>query len=88
MPSQGPQLLAPVNGPVIQAGSFRRGENAERARAALSGIGPVDVGTVDVGGQTYYRVLVGPFADGIEAASALPLVTDAGYGRAKIVLRN
>lgn len=83
-----PHLLAPVDGPAIQAGSFKSRDNAERARAALSEIAPVDVSEVDVGGEIFYRVLVGPFSDGIEAAAAFPLVTDAGYRGAKIVLRN
>lgn len=83
-----PQRVAPPDGPAIQAGSFKNKENAERARTVLSGIAPVDVAEVDVGGEVYYRVRVGPFPDGIAAAAALPRVTDAGYQGAKIVLRN
>jgi peptidoglycan lytic transglycosylase len=55
---------------------------------ALAEIGPVDVSAVDVGAETYYRVRVGPFADDIAAAAALPLVTGAGYDGAKILLQN
>lgn len=83
-----PYLVAPGGGPAIQAGSFRNKENAERARVVLSGIGPVNVDEVSVAGDTYYRVRVGPFSDGIAAAAALPQVTEAGYQGAKIILRN
>ncbi len=89
--SEGPEPmpdLNPVTGPSIQAGSFRSKENADRARETLLGIAPVHVNTVDVAGETYYRVLVGPFPDDIEAAAAVPLVADAGYQGAKIVLSN
>ena len=78
----------PASGPAIQAGSFKNRENADRALIVLSEVGPVDVAEVDVGGETYYRVRVGPFIDGIAAAAALPRVTEAGYQGAKIVLRN
>lgn len=88
-----PSRLAPpqsglLSGPAIQAGSFRNKDNAERARGVLSGIGPVDITEVDMNGETYYRVRVGPFADAINAAVALPLVTDAGYPGARILLQN
>lgn len=84
-----PQRVAPPgDGPAIQAGSFKNKENAERARAVLSGIAPVDVAEVDVAGEVFYRVRVGPFPDEIAAAAALPQVTEAGYQGAKIVLRN
>ena len=88
-----PQVLASERtsstvGPAIQAGSFRNKETAERARAVLSGIAPVDVDEVDVGGEIFYRVPVGPFHDEIAAASALPQVTEAGYQGARILFRN
>jgi peptidoglycan lytic transglycosylase len=88
-----PSRLAPpeetsLGGPAIQAGSFRSKDNAMRAVIALAEIGPVDVSAVDVGAETYYRVRVGPFADEIAAAAALPLVTGAGYHGAKILLQN
>jgi len=83
-----PRKAVLASGPAIQAGSFKNKDNAERARATLSAIAPVDVAEVDVGGQRYYRVRVGPFADEIEAAAALPSVTEAGYIGAKIVMRN
>lgn len=83
-----PQRVAPPDGSAIQAGSFKNKDNAERARIVLSGIAPVDVTEVDVGGEVFYRVRVGPFPDGIAAAVALPRVIEAGYQGARIVLRN
>jgi rare lipoprotein A len=83
-----PRKAVHLNGPAIQAGSFKNKDNAERARATLSAIAPVDVAEVDVGGERYYRVRVGPFADETEAAAALPKVAEAGFSGAKIVMRN
>ena len=73
---------------MIQAGFFKNQANARRARSALSGVGPVEVAPILDHGETYYRVRVGPFADGISAAAALSDVADAGYRGAKIVLKN
>jgi rare lipoprotein A len=83
-----PRQIGPADGPAIQAGSFKNRDNAERARATLSAIAPVNVAEVDVGGELYFRVRVGPFADEIEAVAALPRVRAAGYDGAKIVMRN
>ena len=80
--------IAPLGGPAIQAGSFKNPDNADRARAVLSAIAPVDVAEIDVGGEIFFRVRVGPFADEGEAAAALPRVTAAGYDGARIVMRN
>ena len=71
---------------LIQAGSFRSEDNAERARALLGGIAPVQVAPVEVGGVTLFRVRVGPFADETAALAALARVTEAGYQGAKIVM--
>ena len=73
---------------LIQAGSFKSKDNAERARKTLSAFAPVDVAEVDVGGETYFRVRLGPFPDALEAAVALPKVRAAGYDSAKILTRN
>ncbi len=55
----------------FRRGSFRDKANAERAGAALSGIAEVHVEPVEMDGETYYRVLVGPFADGIEGGHSV-----------------
>jgi cell division protein FtsN len=46
----------------------------------------VDVAPVEAGGETLFRVRVGPFADETEASAALARVTEAGYQGAKIVM--
>ena len=74
-----------AGGFLVQAGSFRSEDNAERARSLLGGIAPVEVAPTQVGGETLFRVRVGPFADHDTAASALARVTEAGYRGAKIV---
>jgi rare lipoprotein A len=75
-------------GLVIQAGSFKTRENADKASTLLGPIAPVDVAPVEVGGEVYFRVRVGPFADEGAAQSALSRVTQAGYQGAKVVLNN
>jgi peptidoglycan lytic transglycosylase len=69
----------------IQAGSFKVQANAVRAESSLGAIGRVEVDPVDVQGQTYYRVRVGPFSDRGEAEAALSKVTGAGYTTARVV---
>ena len=84
-PSGVPLEGAGAGGYLIQAGSFRSEDNAERARSLLGGIAPVEVAPTQAGGETLFRVRVGPFADQETAASALARVTEAGYRGAKIV---
>ncbi|HXG79128.1 MAG TPA: SPOR domain-containing protein [Methyloceanibacter sp.] len=72
-------------GPLIQAGSFKNKENAERARTVLSMIAPVDIAEIAVGTDVFFRVRVGPFANVAQAKAALPKVTRAGYRGAKVV---
>jgi rare lipoprotein A len=81
----GPLDGAGAGGFLVQAGSFRSEDNAERARSLLGGIAPVEVAPTQAGGETLFRVRVGPFADQEAAASALARVTGAGYRGAKIV---
>jgi rare lipoprotein A len=78
----------PAAGLVIQAGSFKSKDNADRARNVLAAIAPVDVTPVEVGAETYFRVRVGPFAAASEAKAALVKVTGAGYRGAKLVRTN
>lgn len=79
---------APANGPVIQAGSFKNKDNAERAHQLLSAIAPVDVAEIRVGGEVYFRVRVGPFQTAAKARAALAKVADAGYRGAKVLTNN
>ena len=79
---------APANGPVIQAGSFKNKDNAERAHQVLSAIAPVDVAEISVGGEAYFRVRVGPFQTVAAARAALAKVADAGYRGAKLLTKD
>jgi rare lipoprotein A len=79
---------APASGPVIQAGSFKNKDNAERARSLLSAIAPVDVAPIEVGAEVYYRVRIGPFASASAAKAALSEVAQSGYKGAKVVTGN
>jgi rare lipoprotein A len=87
-------LPAPANakpqagGIVIQAGSFKNKENADKARGALAGLAPVEVTPIEVGGNVYFRVRVGPFSATSGTKSALAKVRSAGYQGAKIVTGN
>jgi rare lipoprotein A len=80
------QQLGGVGRFLIQAGSFRSEDNAERARSLLGGVAQVEVAPVEVGGETLFRVRVGPFADETAASAALARVTEAGYTGAKIIM--
>ncbi len=51
---------------VIQAGSFKNKENADKARTTLAALAPVEVTPIEVGGNVYFRVRVGPFAAAAE----------------------
>lgn len=92
--STGPQARyepAPIQpakragGVMIQAGSFKNEDNAERARSVLGAIAAVQVGSIDGARGRFFRVRLGPFANEQDAAMALSRVTEAGYGGARIV---
>ncbi len=74
--------------PVIQAGSFKNKENADRARTTLAALGSVEVTPIDVGGNAYFRVRVGPFSTTSDIKTALAKVKSAGFRGAKIVSGN
>jgi len=76
---------APPAGLRVQAGSFKSKANADRARTDLVGLAPVEVAPIEVGGETFFRVRVGPFRGETEAAAALARVTQAGYAGARVV---
>ena len=75
-------------GIVIQAGSFKNKENADKARTTLAALAPVEVTPIEVGGNAYFRVRVGPFAATAETKSALAKVRSAGFQGAKIITGN
>jgi rare lipoprotein A len=79
------QPPTPAGSLLVQAGTFKSQENAERARRQLASIAPVDVAPITAGGETFFRVRIGPFAGEGEAASALARVSQQGYTGARIV---
>ena len=83
-----PSVGAPASGPVIQAGSFKNKDNAERAHQALSEIAQVEIVQISVKGEAYFRVRVGPFANMAQARAALAKVAGAGYQGAKLLASN
>ncbi len=70
----------------VQAGAYAYFDSANRARAVLSGIGPVDIYQALVNGKDLYRVRVGPLAEVGQADQALKTVIQAGYTDARIVV--
>jgi cell division protein FtsN len=55
---------------ILQAGSFQRAEEAERARARLAGTGiAADIQRVVIGRETWYRVRIGPIKNPAELES-------------------
>jgi rare lipoprotein A len=77
-----------AGGFLIQAGSFKNRDNANRARAVLVFLAPVEVAEIEAAGDVFFRVRVGPFSDQGEAAAALAKVTQAGYQGARIIVKN
>lgn len=69
----------------VQAGSFRRKENADSARQQLTTLGQVQVFPAEIAGTTWYRVRLGPFREHRLADEALQKVVAAGAGDARIV---
>jgi rare lipoprotein A len=82
------RIGAQAGGLLIQAGSFKSKENADRARKVLSAIASVDIDAITVGNEVYYRVRLGPFAEVAAAKAALVKVTQAGYQGAKTVRKD
>jgi peptidoglycan lytic transglycosylase len=84
----GAKPVAKATGLIVQAGTFKSKDNAERARSVLSSIAPVDVASVAVRQDQYFCVRMGPFPDLNEAKAALAKVTMAGYPGAVVVAQN
>jgi cell division protein FtsN len=65
----------------IQAGSFRRYQDADRRKAelALLGLGS-SIQAVTLEGQTWHRVRIGPLPDSAQAESTRRRLAEAGIG--------
>jgi rare lipoprotein A len=70
----------------VQAGAFSRFDNANKVRARLSGVGPVKISSVLIGGRDLFRVRVGPLKSVKVADSMLEAVSHAGYPGARIIV--
>jgi cell division protein FtsN len=80
----GPEVAPPQAAPGrywIQAGSFRRYQDADRRKAelALLGLGS-SIQAVTLDGQTWHRVRVGPLPGAAEAESTRRRLADNGIG--------
>jgi rare lipoprotein A len=84
-PVKSAEIAAATGRILIQAGSFKNKDNADKARSQLAAIAPVDVTSIAVGADTYFRVRIGPFSTDADAQSALGRANEAGYSGAKIV---
>lgn len=80
-----PVKAVPGSRTYIQAGSFSDRNNAHRVRSRLSGLGPVEVRELQVGGRGFYRVRLGPLASDTPAEQVLEDVIRAGYPASRIV---
>ncbi len=70
----------------VQAGAYSRFNNANKARARLSTMGPVKVTSVLIKGRDLFRVRVGPISTVKDADRMLERVTASGYPDARIVV--
>lgn len=72
----------------VQAGAFGQFQNAQRAQALLSSLGPIQVEQVMTSDVPLFRIRVGPIATASEADLLLRSIQAAGYGDARIVIAN
>jgi rare lipoprotein A len=75
-----------ATGIYIQAGAFVDIQNAERLRQELSRYAATNLFPVEVGGQRFYRVRMGPIATVEEADALLNTVIARGHQEARIVI--
>lgn len=70
----------------VQVGAFSQYDNANRVRAKLSPIAPTKVSQVNVGGEPFFRVRIGPATSVTDADQLLDQMVKAGYHDARIVV--
>jgi cell division protein FtsN len=65
----------------VQAGSFRRYQDADRRKAELALLGfNSGIQAVNIDGQTWHRVRIGPLADSAQAEQTRRRLTENGIG--------
>lgn len=70
----------------VQAGAFSRFDNAQRTKALLQSVGPVELSQVQTSASPLFRVRVGPVASVEDADALLAAISDAGFPDARIVV--
>jgi rare lipoprotein A len=70
----------------VQLGAFSDHRNAERLKARLSAAQGLAISPIDINGQRFYRVRIGPFDDVGDADQALSGALKLGGTDAKIVV--
>ncbi len=69
----------------VQAGSFGDQRNASNYQQQLAKLGPTEMFNVQVNGQNFYRVRIGPFADQNYAQHVLSMLQQSGNQSAKLI---
>lgn len=73
-------------GQYVQVGAFSDPSNAERLKARLAALGPVDVSPATTsGGMVLHKVRLGPYADPMRAQAALADAQRNGFPEARLV---
>ena len=88
IPAKGKMEIVGGNAPTafyIQAGSFASEENARKLSTKLDDTAHIDIGKVEMGAKTWWRVRLGPYKNQQEAAQELASVHEAGLPDARIV---
>ena len=70
----------------VQVGAYAQYNNANRAWAFLTSLGPVKLTSVMVEGRDLFRVRIGPLSTVAEADGFLEAVVGAGYSDARIIV--
>ncbi len=80
------QDVAKIPNMYVQAGSFLHYENARGLAGQLGELGPTLISKAEIDGQSYYRVLLGPFDDVERADILLARVIAKGQRGARIIV--
>jgi rare lipoprotein A len=86
-PSNVPFRIAAVDGGYfVQVGTFASAANAERMRAELAAVGPVQIMPLEGSQGMVYRVRLGPIASAEQAGAALQHVVHSGHSDARVIV--
>lgn len=69
----------------VQAGAYSKMNSAQQLSQSLNKVGDTNVYFVEVDGQKFYRVRVGPYSDRSQAEAALSKVKETGVYNATVV---